>query len=98
MTLTQKNTFNLLAVLLVCFGVGVISVAQDQAAKEKAAPSQAQANGLPVGIVAEQPAEGPFVKVDNGFMVPYTAKIPGSEIEFSMVPIAGGKFTMGSPG
>lgn len=97
MTLTQKNTFNFLAVLLVCFGVGVISVAQDQAAKEKTAPSQAQANELPVGIVAEQPAEGPFVKVDNGFMVPYTAKIPGSEIEFSMVPIAGGKFTMGSP-
>ena len=30
-------------------------------------------------------------------MVPYTATIPGSEIEFTMIPIAGGKFKMGSP-
>jgi formylglycine-generating enzyme required for sulfatase activity len=30
-------------------------------------------------------------------MVPYTAKIPGSDVTFEMVPIPGGKFRMGSP-
>ncbi|MCA9141233.1 MAG: formylglycine-generating enzyme family protein [Planctomycetales bacterium] len=30
-------------------------------------------------------------------MVPYTRKIPGTNIEFSMEPIPGGKFLMGSP-
>ena len=49
------------------------------------------------GIVAQKPAEGRFVELEDGFMVPYTAKIPGSEIEFTMMPIAGGEFTMGSP-
>ncbi|MFK7767319.1 MAG: formylglycine-generating enzyme family protein [Mariniblastus sp.] len=71
-----------------CIAPGATVLAQD---------SETQPSKLPVGIVAEQPSEGPFVKVENGFMVPYTAKIPGTEIEFSMVPIAGGKFTMGSP-
>ena len=50
-----------------------------------------------LGIVKQKPAEGPSVKIPGGFMVPYTAKIPGSKIEFTMVPIAGGEFTMGSP-
>ena len=31
------------------------------------------------GLVAEQPASGPFVKTDRGFMVPYTETIPGTE-------------------
>jgi formylglycine-generating enzyme required for sulfatase activity len=49
-----------------------------------------------LGIVRTQPAEGPFVAIDGGFMVPYKARIPGTEIDFEMIPIAGGKFTMGS--
>ena len=49
------------------------------------------------GLVSEQPAEGRFVKTDEGFMVPYTATIPGTEVQFEMLPIAGGKFKMGSP-
>ncbi len=53
--------------------------------------------GTDVGIVATQPDSGPFVKTDRGFMVAYTAKIPGTEIEFTMVPIPGGTFRMGSP-
>ena len=28
---------------------------------------------------------------------PYTQKVPGSEVSFTLVPIPGGKFTMGSP-
>jgi formylglycine-generating enzyme required for sulfatase activity len=49
------------------------------------------------GIVAEQPAEGPFVKIDGGYMVPYTEKISGTDVTFEMIPIAGGEFLMGSP-
>ncbi len=49
------------------------------------------------GLVTEQPHSGTFVKTELGYMVPYKAKIPGSEVEFEMVPIAGGKFRMGSP-
>lgn len=50
-----------------------------------------------VGIVAEQPAEGPFVKIDGGYMVPYEQQIPGTNVSFEMIPIAGGEFLMGSP-
>lgn len=49
------------------------------------------------GIVAEQPADGRFVKVADGYMVPYTETIPGTEVTFEMVPIPGGEFLMGSP-
>ncbi|HRX81991.1 MAG TPA: SUMF1/EgtB/PvdO family nonheme iron enzyme, partial [Pirellulaceae bacterium] len=49
------------------------------------------------GLVKEKPAEGRYVETDRGFMVPYTRKIPGTNIEFSMEPIPGGKFLMGSP-
>jgi formylglycine-generating enzyme required for sulfatase activity len=37
------------------------------------------------------------VKTEQGFMVPYRAKIPGTEITFEMQPIPGGKFKLGSP-
>lgn len=49
------------------------------------------------GIVAEEPKEGVFVKVDGGFMVAYTEKIPGTDATFEMIPIPGGTFKMGSP-
>ena len=50
------------------------------------------------GIVTEKPSEGRFVDLGDGtFMVPYTATIPGTEIEFSMEPIPGGEFVMGNP-
>jgi formylglycine-generating enzyme required for sulfatase activity len=60
-----------------------------------AEPSSAAAD-MP-GWVAERPVEGPCVETEHGFMVPYTATIPGTEIEFQMVPIPGGSFPMGSP-
>ena len=50
-----------------------------------------------LGIVSQQPKEKPYVKIDGGFMVPYTATIPGTKIKYTMIPIRGGKFTMGSP-
>ena len=49
------------------------------------------------GIAKEKPASGPAVKVAEGFMVPYTVTIPGTDISFEMVPVPGGKFLMGSP-
>jgi len=52
---------------------------------------------LPPGIVAEKPADGPAVQVDAGYMVPYTVKIPGTDLEFEMIPVPGGTYTMGSP-
>ena len=49
------------------------------------------------GIVAEKPTEGHSVDLGDGrFMVPYTTTIPGTDIEFSMVPIPGGTFQMGN--
>jgi len=58
--------------------------------KEAASPAT-------LGIVKEKPATGRFVEIDGGFMVPYEAKLPGTDITYTMVPIPGGKFMMGSP-
>lgn len=49
------------------------------------------------GIVTEKPSDGVFVQVEEGYMVPYMATIPGTDIEFEMVPIPGGTYMMGSP-
>lgn len=49
------------------------------------------------GIVAARPAEGRFVEIANGFMVPYRGTIPGTEVTFDMVPVPGGEFRIGSP-
>lgn len=46
-----------------------------------------------IGIVNVKPESGQFVDLENGrFMVPYTSKIPGTEIEFTMMPIPSGVF------
>ncbi len=50
-----------------------------------------------VGIVKDEPSEGPSVKVDNGYMVPYSVTIPGTDVSFEMIPVPGGTFKMGSP-
>lgn len=50
-----------------------------------------------LGFSATKPSEGPFVEVPGGFMVPYTARIPGTDVEFQMVPIPGGICRIGSP-
>lgn len=52
---------------------------------------------LPLGIVKEKPKSGRFVKVEQGYMVPYKMKIPGSDVEFEMIPVEPGGFQMGSP-
>ena len=50
-----------------------------------------------VGIAKTKPADGPSVEVDGGFMVPYSFKIPGTDVTIDMVPIPGGTYMMGSP-
>lgn len=50
-----------------------------------------------LGWSDQKPAQRPFVETERGFMVPYKGIIPGTSIEFEMIPIAGGKFMMGSP-
>ena len=51
-----------------------------------------------LGITTQQPDEKPFVALPDGrFMVPYTTSIPGTNVKFTMIPIPGGKFLMGSP-
>jgi formylglycine-generating enzyme required for sulfatase activity len=49
------------------------------------------------GIRTTRPESGRFVEVDGKFMVPYTSRIPGTNVDFEMVPIPGGTFKMGSP-
>lgn len=66
-----------------------------QAATPDSVETESAENRL--GIVADQPGEGPFVAIEGGYMVPYTDTIPGTDIEFQMVPVPGGEFLLGSP-
>lgn len=49
------------------------------------------------GLVPEKPSNGIYVETERGFMVPYTATIPGTTVTFEMVPVPGGEFLLGSP-
>jgi formylglycine-generating enzyme required for sulfatase activity len=52
------------------------------------------------GFVAgpEKPAgDGPAIEVPGGWMVAYEETIPGTDVSFRMIPVAGGTFRMGSP-
>jgi formylglycine-generating enzyme len=57
----------------------------------------AKADEVPVGFSATAPANGPQIKTEQGYMVPYSVTIPGSDVKFEMVPIPPGKFKLGSP-
>lgn len=46
---------------------------------------------------AKPEGDGPFVKVEGGWMTPYEDIIPGTEVRFRMIPVPGGSFRMGSP-
>ena len=85
----------ILFVVAILIMVTDVTAAQQEAVQEKTTTEKT--SELPLGIVAEKPESGQFVKVDNGYMVEYTAMIPGTEIKYTMIPIPGGKFMMGSP-
>jgi formylglycine-generating enzyme len=50
-----------------------------------------------VGLLDARPSTGVYVEVASKFMVPYKSTIPGTNTSFSMIPIPGGTFLMGSP-
>jgi len=54
-------------------------------------------NTLPMGVVHKRPATGTYVETDAVYLVPYTQTIPGTDVTFEMIPVAGGTFLMGSP-
>lgn len=60
------------------------------------ASGRAESPPASLGLSAIQPEQGPRVKVENGFMVPYTLTVPGSEVEIEMVPVPGGTFKLGA--
>ena len=60
-------------------------------------PTMFAGNAPQPGLVQVRPENGPAVKTSRGFMVPYTAKIPGTDVAFQMTPIPGGQFKLGSP-
>lgn len=104
-----SSMLSLTAMFCSCVCLSQETVSQKTARQEVKAAEQgaAAAEDVPVspaktpvkrlGVVAEKPASGPTVKIDGGYMVPYTALIPGTEVKFQMVPVPGGTFTMGSP-
>ncbi|TWT92882.1 Formylglycine-generating sulfatase enzyme [Botrimarina colliarenosi] len=49
------------------------------------------ASGETPGVATERPAEGRYVEVDDVFLVPYEATIPGTDVSFWMEPIPGDK-------
>ena len=51
-------------------------------------------DGDGVGVTPLKPATGPYVKIDNGYMVPYRETIPGSDVTFEMVPVPGGVYRL----
>lgn len=59
--------------------------------------THADSPDLAIGIVTQQPVNGPFVEVAGGYMVPYAFKIPGTDVSIEMIPIPGGTFKLGSP-
>ncbi len=73
--------------LFLCVGlVALPVVAQDQAVL----------TSMPKGVISNPPDSGPSVKIDSGWMVPYTETIPGTDVAIEMVPVPGGVFTFGS--
>ena len=49
------------------------------------------------GIVAVKPDTGTAIETSQGYMVPYMATIPGTEVTFEMVPVPGGEITIQLP-
>ena len=85
---------------LLLLPISSFAIAQEGGRKLSPAAStdsaSADSAAAKVGVSKEQPKEGPFVKVAEGFMIPYQFTVPGSEVVIEMVPVPGGKFKLGS--
>jgi formylglycine-generating enzyme required for sulfatase activity len=60
-------------------------------------PSLVAAEEGSLGWSDKKPESGPIVEVDGRFMIPYVEQLPGKDVSFVMIPVAGGEFLMGSP-
>ena len=80
----RKNAYR----LPIYLGIGAIASAL--------ACSFPTARGITHGSRAGRPGFG-GAAASAGDAKPFTQKLPGVDVSFDMVPIPGGKFTMGSP-
>jgi len=66
--------------------------------QEKQSPSELSSAPNSTGLAKTPPSSGPSVKLaDELYMVPYVQRVDESDISFEMIPIPGGKITIGSP-
>src|SRR6478672_4780325 len=86
MKMLTSNYWNTCSLILAAT-LGLLSTGVP--AKEADAPAR--------GVAATPPAGVRPVKVDGGYMVPYSVKIPGTDVTFEMIPVPGGEFLLGSP-
>jgi formylglycine-generating enzyme required for sulfatase activity len=87
----------ILSVISLCLPMTIRGARAAEPYLQDAAKVQAS-ESKSLGIVETQPDSGPFVKLaDDAFMVPYTHRVEGTEVTFEMIPIPGGKSTIGSP-
>jgi sulfatase modifying factor 1 len=77
-TLTRNPFAYLFIVLLMAHGVGSSS---------RALSAELHRHG----IVKERPSGGQFVELADGYMVPYTTTIPGTTVQYEMIPVPAGK-------
>ena len=49
------------------------------------------------GLASAKPSDGIAIHTKTGWMVPYETTIPGTDVNFRMVPVPGGQYVMGSP-
>ncbi len=81
--------------ILKCFVAGMIALGS--AGTFSLVAAESDTDDAVLGLVHEKPESGRFVPTDQGFMVPYTVTIPGTSATFTMQPVPGGTFKMGSP-
>jgi len=89
----------------------VVSSADSESGLEKSDSSaDSETSGSPIevyvddrqsrelGISIKQPDTPYHVPLPDGtYMVPYTVEIPGTEVTYTMIPVPGGRFLLGSP-
>lgn len=62
-----------------------------------AASGRADTPGFTPGFTTERPSQGRFVEVEGGYLTPYEARIPGTDVTFWMEPIPGGPVELPAP-
>ncbi|MCC9642613.1 formylglycine-generating enzyme family protein [Rhodopirellula sp. JC740] len=99
MTFDLKRSLRPLGIAAACTFVAGPFLPTDLLSNAHAVESTAGATeAATLGFAKEKPADGPSVDLGDGrFMVPYTEKIPGTDITFEMIPVPGGTFNFGSP-